>query len=340
MEYKLIDSTKNDNFSGLRGINLQELLLQIESFLLEYRSGLNLPNDLTFGIEIEYEGLSKIKTDEFVKTDFSGWISDTDGTLTSGGEIISPIMTDSPKYWQELQEICQYLSKNGADTTHHAGGHIHISTCGLGSEVASWRQFLKLYMLYEGVIFRFANGDKINGRICQMKYAIPIADYLHNKLGKINSASSLQDIRDILISMQYDEYQHLTRRTAINFTNADFKYPDYNYEKNTIEIRSPNATTDATIWQNNINAFAKMLLVAKNGKLDEDFLDYNLKNEFVAFACNEYTYNIINLKKVLEFVDLVFDNNLDKVYFLRQYLKNFQDSYGLKSTVKAKKFTK
>lgn len=335
-----IDDEKNDSFSSLRGIDLQELLLQVESFLLEYRNGLNLPNDLTFGIEIEYEGLSRIKTDKFVKKNFSDWASDTDGTLMSGGEIISPIMTDNFKYWQELQKICKYLSRKGADTTHRAGGHIHIGTCGLGSGIDAWRQFLKLYMLYESVIFRFVNGDKINGRKEQTRFASPIADYLHCRLGNINSATSLQDIRNTLMSMHFKEIHHLTRYTAINFTNVDFKNPDYNYEKNTIEFRSPNATTNAIIWQNNINAFAKILLVSKSGKLDEDFLDYKLENEFVPYTGNEYLYDIVNLKEVLEFVDLVFDNNIDKVYFLRQYLKNFQDGFGLKAAVKAKKFTR
>ena len=48
----------------------------------------------------------------------------------------------------------------------------------------------------------------------------------------------------------------------------------------------------------------------------------------------------VNLQNVLEFVDLVFDNNLDKIYFLRQYLKDFQNGYKINSAVKAKSFVK
>lgn len=74
--------------------------------------------------------------------------------------------------------------------------------------------------------------------------------------------------------------------------------------------------------------------------MNEDFLDYKLDQDFKPFRGNEYLYDEINLKNALEFVDLVFDNNLDKVYFLRQYLKNFQDNGGLKKTVMAKRFVR
>lgn len=83
-----------------------------------------------------------------------------------------------------------------------------------------------------------------------------------------------------------------------------------------------------------------MLLSSRNKVIDEDFLNYKLSHEYIPYNENEYLYNNINLKNALEFVDLVFDNNVDKMYFLRQYLKNFQDNYGIKTAVKAKRFVK
>lgn len=48
-------------------------------------------------------------------------------------------------------------------------------------------------------------------------------------------------------------------------------------------------------------------------------------------------YNLVYLNQALEFVDLIFENNLDKIYFLKQYLKSFEiDNKPLK---KAKPFT-
>lgn len=198
----------------------------------------------------------------------------------------------------------------------------------------NWRQFLKLYTLYESVIFRFVYGDKINWRAKKLRFARPMADFIYYNLRDFDSAATLFDIRSILTPTSLD------RCFAINFCNVNVNNPNDNTIKNTIEFRSPNATTNSIVWQNNVNAFTKMLLAARNGKLDEDCLDYKLADEFVPFENAGYMYNMVNLRKVLEFVDLVFDNNLDKVYFLRQYLKDLRDGYNLNTMVRAKRFTR
>lgn len=332
MSKEFIDSDSNEPFVFLRGLDLQDLLVQTESYFLEYRDKLNLPDDVTIGLEIEYEGVSKILTDKFIENRLNGWHSKKDGSLNSGGEITSPVMTDKIKYWKELKIVCDYLTKSRADTLHNAGGHIHIGACVFGEDVEAWRHFLKLYIAYEGVLFRFVYGDKISGRRKLLKYAPPIADRLYNYLNRLNEARDLLDIDWVVSSRE--------RRAALNFHNTSFHNPNSGDDKNTLEFRNPNATTDAVIWQNNINAFAKMLVSSRDKVMDEEFLDYKLKHEFYPYSGNEHLYNDVHLKNALEFVDLVFDNNLDKVYFLRQYLKGFQENYGIKTAVRAKKFVR
>ena len=332
MSKNFINLNDNDDFVKLRGLDLQDLIIQVENYFLEYRTLLGLPEDLTFGVEIEYESIMRKLTDRFIEKKMPDWNSKRDGSLSSGGEITSPVMVDELKYWQQLKEICDYLTKRGADTQHNAGGHIHIGTCILGDDVEAWRNFLKLYTIYENVIFRFIYGDKISARKKLFQYAPPIADVLYESLDRINRAEEVSDFSYTLPTSN--------RYAALNFCNVSFYNPSSNYGKNTLEFRSPNATTDAIIWQNNINAFAKMLVASRKKIMDEDFLDYKLKKEYMPYSENKYLYDYINFKNVLEFVDLVFDNNLDKIYFLRQYLKDFQDGYGIKTAVKAKKFVK
>ena len=48
-------------------------------------------------------------------------------------------------------------------------------------------------------------------------------------------------------------------------------------------------------------------------------------------------YNKVYIEDALNFADIVFDNNLDKVYFFKQYLKSFEES---RRYVKAKTFSK
>lgn len=330
MNQEFISENRNDSFTSLRGFDLQDLLVQTENYFLEYRNKLGLPDDLTFGTEIEYEGILKLFTDLFIKRNLKGWCSKSDGSLVSGGEITSPVMTDKVEYWGQLKKVCNYLTRRGADTSRNAGGHVHIGASTLGNDIAAWKQFLKLYTAYENVLFRFVYGDKISARKKLFRYASPIADSLYENLEQISCAKTLSDITLIVGGGRYQ---------SLNFCNVK-EHMSNGSTKNTLEFRCPNATTNAIIWQNNINTLAKMLVSAKKKVMNEEFLDYKLKHEFYTYSSHNYLYNIINLKSALEFVDLIFDNNLDKIYFLRQYLKDFQDGYGIRMAVKAKNFVR
>ena len=325
-----ISDLKNNYFSYLRGSDLQEVLVDVENYFLTYRDTLNLPQELTFGVELEYEKLFKILTDEFLDVNFLySWKSINDGSLTLGGEVVSPILNDDISTWDQLQKICQFLAKYNADTFHNAGGHIHIGANILGEDIESWKMFLKLYTIYEHVLFRFAYGDKLNARKGIKNYAFPSKENLNMALLFLDDAIDLSDI--------YYAIPNHSRYQALNLSNVHFiMFETQKKFINTIEFRFPNASSSEIVWQNNINAFAKMLLTAKNKLIDEEFLDYKIKT-----SKDEYiNYDFIDLKGALEFVDLVFDNNLDKIYFLRQYFKNYQENYDKNRLVRAKKFIK
>ena len=325
-----ISDLKNNYFSYLRGSDLQEVLVDVENYFLTYRDTLNLPQELTFGVELEYEKLFKILTDEFLDVNFLySWKSINDGSLTLGGEVVSPILNDDISTWDQLQKICQFLAKYNADTFHNAGGHIHIGANILGEDIESWKMFLKLYTIYEHVLFRFAYGDKLNARKGIKNYAFPSKENLNMALLFLDDAIDLSDI--------YYAIPNHSRYQALNLSNVHFiMFETQKKFINTIEFRFPNASSSEIVWQNNINAFAKMLLTAKDKLIDEEFLDYKIKA-----SKDEYiNYDFIDLNGALEFVDLVFDNNLDKIYFLRQYFKNYQENYDKNRLVRAKKFIK
>lgn len=318
---------KNDKLSLLRGLDLQELLNEVENYYLTYRDTLGLPSYFTFGVEIEYEGISKILTDKFIKNKFPSWKSTSDGSLSSGGEIISPVMNDELNYWKQLKKICDHLTLRGADTTNKAGGHIHVGINAFEDDVEIWKIFLKLYTAYESVIFRFSCGDKLNARKSIETYAYPISERLHNLFPRIDECLSMQSLYHTLPS--FHKYQSINFRNMSNLCS-----------KITIEFRGPNGTTNPVIWQNNINAFTKMIKSSKTKEIDTEFLDYKLNNEFISYSNNKYLFECISLKNVLEFVDLVFDNNLDKIYFLRQYFKCFEEIYNSDKVLKSKVFVK
>jgi len=316
-----IDANKNDKFSCLRGNDLQQLLNEIESFKLTYRDTLNLKENVTFGVEIEYENVLKQIVDLFVHTNIPNWNSKEDGSLAIGGEISSAILRDNNTSWNELKKICKFLKKTNANTFENAGGHIHIGMDIIGGNIENWKKFLKLYAAYESVIYRFAYNDKINGRKKIYKFAKPVADDI---VALINNLQEFSQIKELTPE----------RYSGINLGHVRL------YDIQTVEFRCPNATIEEVIWQNNINTFTKLMASPKLKIYDEEFVEYKLKNERISSRYDKYMYNIVCLKNALEFVDLVFDNNLDKIYFLRQYIKGFQEAYKTGTTIKSKKFVK
>ena len=326
----LIQPNCCDSLVKLRGNDLLELLATIESLMIEYRDLIHIPSNVTFGVEIEYEKLDRSQVTTFINQNLSGWESKSDGTVSSGGEINSPIMSDTKKYWDELRTICVYLKKHRAVTNRHAGGHIHVGVQALGRSVDAWRVFVKLYMLYEDVMIRFFYGDKLNRRETFNQYSPPIGNRIYGSLKKINMAKRPLHILSEMPSNRY---------SALNFCRA-LNADDFEKASNgrTLELRCPNGTDEEVIWQNNINTFTKMLDSSKKQAIDEDYLDFKIKS--YDESKEDFYYDEIQLKKALEFVDLVFDNNLDKANFLRQYFKSFQNSPESSEAVYASSFIK
>lgn len=352
-----ISLERNDNFSTLRGLDLQELIVEIENFYLEYRKSLNFPSQVTFGVEIEYEGFIKFYVDKYIESNYeiiehkgvdyysigmcllkitnsiliNNWQSKKDSSLNFGGEVSSAILYDKIDDWKQLRQLCKYLRKKRAITNLRAGGHIHIGAHILEADVDKWRKFIKLYTVYENILFRFFYGDKLTKRLNQNQYAPSIVDEIILSRDKINSVTDVSELKKILPKSKFQ---------AINFKNVNFSKKSYDDSKNTLEFRCPNSTDNEIVWQNNINTAVKLMLASTRLEVDWELLDYKFKNIKNLSQNQNYMYNEICLEQVLEFVDFVFDNNLDKAYFLRQYFKNFQDNFYLESGIKTKKFTR
>lgn len=67
--------------------------------------------------------------------------------------------------------------------------------------------------------------------------------------------------------------------------------------------------------------FVHFLKYCKSKSFDDDLVEKRHRlNKFQ----NLKWYDEIYLEQALELCDMIFTNNFDKVYFLRQYLKSFQ----------------
>lgn len=281
---------------------------------IKYRATLNLPKEVTFGIEIEYENVLNeliselLYSEEIYNNNFLNWInkpeidlfySYLDDDKLMGGEVISPILKDNIKTWENLRTALNILKDNDAIITNQCGGHVNIGAHLLGHNITYWRNFMLLWILYEKEIYRFSSGEFSKVRVREDGVFDRISPLLKENLFLISKLEGKKNIYNYLTRIGMPIVEKTYDISLNNFSSA--KYED----GNRIEFRIPNGTLKEEIWQNNINFFAKFLLACRK-ELDIDHVIYKINH-------NEHS--------AIELADYVFEDNIDKDNFLIQTLK-------------------
>ena len=336
--FKYLSPSSNDKLLSMSDKDLVNIMQSLKKYYLELRDTINVSKELTFAGEIEFEEAFRDDIELRLYSLFPNgeWIVKDDNTLSNGGEINTPILRDTKKSWIDLSTVCDIVS-NHAHVLDNTSGHIHIGMHILGNNPKYWRNFTKLWMTYENIITRFLYGEYISERPSIYEFAKPISKHLINDFKRIEEKTEYNTANYILKVLNCND----DKKRMINFRYAA-NTPLINYnkivDKNTIEFRGPNGTFDPIIWQNNINLLIKLLEYAKNDNFDEETINQRLKQivkENIPSNLEKYSY--INIIQAIELADLIFDNNLDKMYFLRQYIKDQRVS--TKPLTKSRSFT-
>lgn len=317
----------NDSLRNMSYADLKHLKYLLYNYYLGMRSQLNFGLENIFGIEIEYE-LSKLSNDELrIIIPDKAFTIDDEPTVYQGGEIQSPKLKNTPQTWCRIKEICKFINTY-AQTGPNAGVHIHVGTQVLGGEASSWFNFMKLWATYENIIYRFAYGEYLNARETINEYAHPVASVFFAACEYLKNHKHLTE-NDIVPITGYPVTYGVDFSHVYNL-NAESIY-------NTIEFRCFNTTFEPAILQNNINLVINMIRCCKNKDFNAGLVEKRMfYNQYKSTNLQEYEK--IEYEKAIEFADIVFNNNEDKVNFLRQYLKNDQSDDVYKN--KAKRFVK
>ena len=138
------------------------------------------PNQ-TFGVEIEFDGADPnavaralhaagLTTSPTQQGYHSGsrhpgeWVCERDTTVT--GEIVSPILRDTPETWAQLEQVCSILQAHGARATARTGGHVHVGadSAGLDHDVSRFRRVASACAWAEDLMYRLAAATGRGGR--------------------------------------------------------------------------------------------------------------------------------------------------------------------------------
>lgn len=325
--FKYLKPNENDKLSLLSGLDLQDLIILLDDYYLNLRKTLGFDESVTFGLEIEFENAMLQRIKDQLRNAFNGsWRVSTDGSLYKGGEISTPILHDKEETWKDVKKVCRIVNAS-ARIGERSGGHIHIGAHVLGNKPESWINFIKLWSVYENIIYRFSYGDFLTARSSLMQYAPPLSKSLWDISKKTSIDKKLSEIIYDITAGKYN---------GVNFRQVSSDCQNFSVD-NTIEFRCPNGTLEPVVWQNNVNFFVNLLNYCKDIKFDNDKLErrYSINT---AKLYKIDMYNEVYLDQALELCDIIFNNNLDKVYFLRQYLKSFE--IGTNKLEKAKQFVK
>ena len=214
----------------------------------------NLPEKMSFGVEIESEG----KNSPLIRrTEYSfepDWEAKGDGSLIDGVEVVSPILHgNNKKDSDSIKNVCRRLERLGQSTSERCGGHIHIGADYL-TYAKSWENLLELWGNSEKILYLISNKAGEIPRFGIQKYAAPISNSIEQMISDTSvQLETQEDLKEFAIKSQNKDRTH-----GINFMNVG------SIDKNTIEFRLANGTIDENVWIENINLFGGIIKAAED----------------------------------------------------------------------------
>jgi hypothetical protein len=262
---------------------------------LEYRSVLTIPNKINFGIELEMEEVDMVYVYNQVKSILGkDWNVHKDDSLKllRSAEIVSPVLQNTKETWILIKKMGELLDKINP-IYNKSSFQVNFDGSLLPTEQDRIR-FLKLYAMYEDIIYRFSKGEDEEYRDSLETYAGPI----------ILTLKGLVKDPKCAIEMFSNN-----KRYGIVFKSQ---------KQDLIEFRTPNSTSNPILIQNYITTFYYLLKFVTSNKYPKHEVDEYIDKYMRIYILEGYEK--CNEEKAIKFADMIFPKQIDKAYFLHQYL--------------------
>ena len=276
---------------------------KLENVLMDY----DVDTRITFGLELECltENYKEVLNCENI---LKNWKITQDASVKKGVEIISPVLSYDQESINELKYVCEMLARNNFSVDSTCGGHVHLGF-DYFEDVFEYAIFLTLYSRIENLLYIIGNRSGTTTRDGFSEFATFLNDDTLNIVNNINYAkfNSMDSYVNLIKDTQYNKYY------GLNLTNIG------NKEKNTIEFRFPNGELDFNEIIHNVKLFAKLFEVSKEITYTRDKKLLSLYRDII--SSYDMDMQIENL------LDLLFDNDLDKEFYMDRYEKNVELNY-------------
>ena len=263
---------------------------------MEFRNKLTLPYKANFGLELELDKVDLLEVRELVGRNIGGDFSvKNDKSLTTGmnAEINTPVLRNSKATWELLKRMGELLKKINA-SYDCCSFQVNFDGSLLPS-VEDRVKFLKIYAMYEDIVYRFSKGEDLSYRDSLEEYASPIILTLKGVLS-INN--------DAVVEMFSNQ-----KRYGICFKSRDCDL---------IEFRTPNMTDNVCLWQNYVTFFYYLLNLVHSGKINMREVDEYINSYSRIYILENYEKE--KEEKALQLSKKLFCNSTDRINFMHQYL--------------------
>ncbi|MDD6388520.1 MAG: amidoligase family protein, partial [Bacilli bacterium] len=276
---------------------------KLENVLMDY----DVDTRITFGLELECltENYKEVLN---CKNILKNWKITKDASVEKGVEIISPVLSYDQESIKELKYVCEMLARNNFSVDSTCGGHVHLGF-DYFKDVNEYAIFLTLYSRIENLLYIIGNRSGTTTRDGFSEFATFLNDDTLNIVNNINYAkfNSMDSYVHLIKDTQYHKFY------GLNLTNIG------NKEKNTIEFRFPNGELDFNEIIHNVKLFAKLFEVSKEITYTKNKRLLSLYRDII--SSYDMDMQIVNL------LDLLFDNDLDKEFYMDRYEQNVELNY-------------
>lgn len=311
-----------------------QLLKEIKDHTITYREQLDLPKDTTFGVELEFLLKHFYYNDEDRVFIYNTWFQElfhnkeskyhTEGIAINkdwllsldyevDGEFTSPILRDQKSNWEDLKKICEMLKEKGAYGGDYASTQINIGAQIFRKDYKRFQNAITNYALFEDVFYYATKGEQQKYRLEIINYANPIASKILNAKTNISKYTYRNFINEATYACAFGD-----KMSSLNLVKLRV-YKGFD-EDNLLEVRMPNATFRIQTLQTWISLFTHFFdRAGENVYFYEKYAPIMKKLNYLPLETKEY--NLCNYEKALELADIAFEKEIDKLNFLKQYIR-------------------
>ena len=243
------------------------------------------------------------------------WKLERDGSVSSGaggGELVSPVLYDTPETWRTIKTICEVAKRHGATINDRCGGHVHIGMEPLDTARQRWKRFFKSISSFEDVLYRLAGGSLGRIRGGSRTYA---SQFSSNATRGARSNFRMETDSDVS-SLAANISGH-DRYLGINLTNI----PDPN-KPNTLEFRYFNGSLDPAQIQANVKISNGIITAAQKARTQNNPSE-TMKRRGEILKNEPYeNRNRQDHSMIKNFADVFFSRKQDKDSIIGVYAKN------------------